>query len=223
MLASKMLVRALCDNFAEAAEPEASTFLLSRLRMSKETEPDVPLACVPILFYLCSMLHQSKSTACVLNDQALTQQDQTHHSLFALQKIEMVISKGKKAGLIPVPSAYSSLLKAYGKCRQWPKIKQVLIRMVQSGVPIDKLHCMAALRAYHISNRSYEAEVGSVEPPKAWHLIAMIFHALHEQHNNNLCDFTCPRHHMFVQEVDLPLGKHTHQDVLRPNCLWSSM
>jgi len=81
MLASKMLVRALCANFAEAAEPEASTFLLSRLRMSKETEPDVPLACVPILFYLCSMLHQSKSTACVLNDQALTQQDQTHHSL----------------------------------------------------------------------------------------------------------------------------------------------
>jgi len=126
-----------------------------------------------------------------------------------------VISKGKKAGLISIPSAYSSLLKAYGKCRQWPRIKLVLIGMIQSGVPIDKLHCMAALKGYHKSNRSYEAEVSSVMLPEAWHLTAMSFHAFHEvfagkQPYNSLCKSTSPRHHMLVQEVDLPFSKHAH-------------
>jgi hypothetical protein len=38
MLADEKLVGALCANFAEAAEPEASASLLIRLCMSKESE-----------------------------------------------------------------------------------------------------------------------------------------------------------------------------------------
>ncbi|KAL0027552.1 hypothetical protein WJX77_010406 [Trebouxia sp. C0004] len=74
------------------------------------------------------------------------------------EKIKIAISKGKKAGLFPIPSAYSSLLKAYGQCQQWPQVREVLIGMIQSGVPINRLHYMAALRAYHKNNRCSEAE-----------------------------------------------------------------
>ncbi len=164
MLADEKLVGALCANFAEAAEPEASASLLSRLCMSQvRTEPAVPLACLPRSSHqLYSMLHESKCIATVLNKQAHSSQDETHEMLVGLQKIKIAISKGKQAGLFPIPSAYSSLLKAYGQCQQWHQVREVLIGMIQSGVQINKLHYLAALRAYHKNNRCCEAEVGSV-------------------------------------------------------------
>ncbi len=116
--------------------------------------------------HLYNVLHENKCIAAVLNDQAHSSQDETHQFLVALQKIEIAISKGKQAGLFPISSAYSSLLKAYGQCRQWPQVREVLIGMIQSGVPISKLHYKTALRAYHQNNRSFEAEVGFVLLPK---------------------------------------------------------
>ncbi|DBB08102.1 hypothetical protein WJX82_008581 [Trebouxia sp. C0006] len=74
------------------------------------------------------------------------------------EKIKIAISKGKHAGLFPIPSAYSSLIKAYGQCQQWRQVREVLIEMIQSRVPINRLHYMSALRSYHRNNQCQEAE-----------------------------------------------------------------
>lgn len=65
MLADETVVGLLCTIFAEAAEPEASAFLLKLSCMSKvRTEPVIHLACLlQSSHHVYSVLHDSKYIA----------------------------------------------------------------------------------------------------------------------------------------------------------------
>ena len=76
-----------------------------------------------------------------------------------MQAIEALLEKAKAAGLPPILSAYTSLIKAWGACQNLVNVRRVLGDMVQDGVQPNQLHYRTAIIAHGNNYRPQEAEV----------------------------------------------------------------
>ena len=76
-----------------------------------------------------------------------------------MQAIEDMIEEAKAAYLPPVMSAYTSLIKAWGRRKSLVSVRRVLVDMVEDRVQPNQLHFCAAIVAHGKSQRPAEAEV----------------------------------------------------------------
>lgn len=76
-----------------------------------------------------------------------------------MQAIEDMIEEAKAAYLPPVMSAYTSLIKAWGRRKSLVNVRRVLVDMVEDGVQPNQLHFCAAIMAHGQSHRPAESEV----------------------------------------------------------------
>lgn len=76
-----------------------------------------------------------------------------------MQAIEDLIEEAKAAYLPPVVSAYTSLIKAWGRRKSLVNVRRILVDMVEDGVQPNQLHFCAAIAAHGQSRRPAESEV----------------------------------------------------------------
>ena len=75
-----------------------------------------------------------------------------------MQAIEDMIEEAKAAYLPPVMSAYTSLIKAWGRRKSLVNVRRVLVDMVEDRVQPNQLHFCAAIVAHGHSQRPAESE-----------------------------------------------------------------
>ena len=76
-----------------------------------------------------------------------------------MQAIEDMIEEAKASYLPPVMSAYTSLIKAWGRRKSLVNVRRVLVDMVEDRVQPNQLHFCAAIVAHGQSQRPAESEV----------------------------------------------------------------
>ncbi|DBA86013.1 hypothetical protein WJX77_010551 [Trebouxia sp. C0004] len=74
------------------------------------------------------------------------------------EAIENMLEEAKAALLPPVMSAYTSLIKAWGRRKSLVNVRRVLVDMVEDGVQPNQLHFCAAIVAHGQSQRPAESE-----------------------------------------------------------------
>ncbi|KAL0036562.1 hypothetical protein WJX79_000391 [Trebouxia sp. C0005] len=74
------------------------------------------------------------------------------------EAIEDLIEEAKAAYLPPVVSAYTSLIKAWGRRKSLVNVRRILVDMVEDGVQPNQLHFCAAIAAHGQSRRPAESE-----------------------------------------------------------------
>ena len=78
-----------------------------------------------------------------------------------LQAIEELLERAKAAGLPPILSAYTSLIKAWAKQGSMVEVRRTLSHMLEDGVQPNVLHYSAAIVAHSQHGRPQEAEVSA--------------------------------------------------------------
>ena len=79
-----------------------------------------------------------------------------------VQAIEELLERAKAAGLPPIMSAYTSLIKAWAKQGSTVEVRRSLAHMVEDGVQPNALHYSAAITAHTQCGRPQEAEASIV-------------------------------------------------------------
>ena len=87
-----------------------------------------------------------------------------------MQAIEDLIEQAKAAGLPPVLSAYTSLIKAYGLNSSLTDVRRVLLEMKEDNVQPNQLHYRAAIAAHGQAGRPLEAQVLHNMLHLKWHV-----------------------------------------------------
>lgn len=70
-----------------------------------------------------------------------------------------MIEDAKAAGLPPVMSAYTSLIKAFGMNSSLVDVRRIMVEMKEDGVEANQLHYRAAIVAHGQAGRPLEAQV----------------------------------------------------------------
>ena len=86
-------------------------------------------------------------------------------SIHIAQAIEALLESAKAGGLPPIFSAYTSLIKAWGKVGSLVEVRRVLTNMVEDGVQPNRMHYCAAIVAHAQNFRPQEAEVRTSSKP----------------------------------------------------------